>query len=523
MIRDQAYFKQEVKAWVMIAFCGCIFGLLAPGFDQWFLAWVGLVPFLFSTLQTSYPPQAFWRGLIFGYAYNLVFVIWILQFSPVVWPETIRSLYMVANVSVWILYSLQQGVLFGTFAFIMRWLPLTGGIIAIKQKDGWKLPSALLLPLLWVLIFNKLGNSMGSMALPWSLIEYSQYQFDSFAQSASIIGGIGISAILVMTNVIIASFFATTTKKDFLKPIAFPNKTSALSSLFMSQCIIFGAIAYGHIHLKGATACSERAKNNRQNFSVLQGNVHFGLNQINSLDHWNTYLKLAAQSPAGVCIWPEWSMPISISEYPGVFKGMDIKARQNNQDWIVGALDSDDNKKSYNAACMVGVSTSSNSPPAVYRKQWLVPFGEYSPAWILNSPLGGLCGTLTPKREGYKTGNETILFTSNHNKIVPLICCELISPELAAKGTRAGGGILVDCSNTMWFQTRLLGEQSFAVSAMRAIENHRYFVFGTSIGPSAFIDWHGKIISKAQLDTSCTLTKEIMYDNHLTPFSRWFR
>ncbi|MBP7862289.1 apolipoprotein N-acyltransferase [bacterium] len=524
MIRDRTYFKQEIKAWCLLAFFGSLFGLIAPGFEQWYLAWIGLVPLLFCICQSSYPPQAFYRGLIFGYAYNLVYVGWILQFSPIVWPENIRSLYLLANTSAWILYSLQQGTLFGAFAFLMRWIPLTGGILAIKDHGTWRLPSALVLPLLWVLIFNKLANSQGSMALPWSLIEYSQYDFASFAQIASVIGGIGISAILVMTNVIVASLFANIFKKDFLKPLAFANKTSKLSSLFFAQCIIFGAIAYGHLHLQDAEDCVERSKDNKQIFSILQGNIHFAFNQVNSLDHWNTYMKLALQSPPGVCIWPEWSMPISISEYPGVFKAMDSKARQNNQDWIVGALDSDSDKNSYNASCMVGTSSDQNkSQIDVYRKQWLVPFGEYSPRWLLNSPLGGLCGTLTPRRIGYKAADSTTLFTSKQNKIVPLICCELISPELASRGTRAGGGILVDCSNTMWFQTKLLGEQSFAVCAMRAIENHRFFVFGTSIGPSAFIDWHGKILSQTAIDKSCTLTSEIFYDRHLTPFSRWFR
>lgn len=459
---------------------------------------------------------------MFGYAYNLVYVIWILQFSCFVWPENLHSLHMVANASVWILYSLQQGVLFGTFAFLMRWIPLTGGVLAIKNKKGWHFPSVIVLPILWILIFNKLGNSQASLAMPWSLIEYSQCAFLSFAQIASLIGGIGISAILVMANVVIASLFLSISKKE-QNFLAFANKSTMMASIMILQAIIFGAIAYGHFHLQNSSLCLKKNKQSKQNFTILQGNVHFGFNQINSIDHWNTYMKLAEQSPPGVCIWPEWSMPISISEFPGVFKSMDMKAKHNNQDWIVGALDSDKEKKFYNAACMVGVSSIDDNSLQIYRKQWLVPFGEYSPRWILNSPLGGLCGTLTPRREGYKSGVDTTLFSSQENKIVPLICCELISLEIAARGIRAGGNILVDCSNTMWFQTKLLGEQSFAVCAMRAIENHRYFVFGTSIGPSAFIDWHGKILSQAPLDKSCTLSQEVEYDKELTPFSCWFR
>jgi len=511
MIRDKSYYKHEAKIWLALALCGCLFGLIAPGFEQWYLAWFGMVPLLIFTGLSKNPPQAFYRGVFFGYAYNLVWSLFILSFSSAVWPEHLRPFTVVANSVVWLLFSLQQAALCGSFCFVVNWLPL--------RSEKWKLFAPLIVPLLWVLIFNKLGNHLSSVAMPWTMIEYSQYRQIELMQCASIFGGIGISFLIVATNVVVASLIATTTKKIDLKPSAFPGRVSMIVTASFITCLIFGCILYGSAHLKSGTICSEQKS--KENFSILQGNILFGLNEINPAKHWNCYLSLANSSPPGVCVWPEWSMPVSISNNMRIVQGMDALAKKNNQDWIVGAVDSDNKGNEYNAACLLGKSATAQ--PETYHKQYLVPYGEHSPSWLLNSPVGSLCGTLTPRRKGFTVGTEAGIFTSGKNKIVPLICCELIAPELSCAGVRKGGEILVDCSNTMWFQTDLLGDQSLAVCAMRAAENHRYFVFGTSSGPSAFIDWHGRILSKAALNQTCTLNHEVYYDSKLTPFSRWFR
>lgn len=521
-VRDKKYFAQEAKIWLCLALAGCIFGLIAPGFNQWYLAWFGLTPLLFSTFSSKNPPQAFYRGVFFGYSYNLVYTIFILQFSAFVWPENLRPLTMVANTVVWLLFSMQQGALYGTFCFLARWVPLNMSVFPekdeVKKILTW--PALFVLPLLWVLIFNKLGNHLSSLAIPWSLIEYSQYKQTELIQIASLVGGIGISALLVMSNTVFAGLIATLAGKSSLNDLRFSGRLSLLTSVFLVQGIVTASLIYGNLHLQ-STKCSEWTENKKEMVSVLQGNLLFGLNEIDPAKHWNRYLGLARSSPPGICVWPEWSIPVSISLYPHIFKELAAKAAVINQDWIVGAIDEDKKGNAYNAACVVG--KSANGANVVYHKQYLVPFGEHSPAWLLNSPLGGLCGTLTPRRKGFTEGSESVVFTCGKNKVVPLICCELVSSELASAGVRKGGELLVDCSNTMWFQTKLLGDQSFAVCILRAVENHRYFVFGTSIGPSAFIDWHGRILKTAPMNEPCALSQEVHFDSRLTPFSRWFR
>lgn len=524
--RNAAYYRHERLVYLALSLAGAIFALSSPGLDQWYIAWFGLIPLLAATFTSSTVSQAFYRAVFFGYAYNLIYNNFMLNFDPLVWPEGLRPYTAIANSAVWILVAMQQGALYGTFASVLRYLPLTGGLVPLKQNGRLLLPAMLVVPLVYVLIFNKLGNHLSSVAVPWSLIEYSQYQCKELIQIASIAGGIGISFLIVMANTFLLSLFTSIYRlADRLGP-PFPSRASLISSLLVLEGILVASLVYGACRLGTDW---EKPVGEPVTVSVLQGNLLFGLNEIDPKKHFDRYQGLAAKSPPGICVWPEWSMPVPVSTYPEVFDKLGKNATAADQDWLIGAVDEDEQQRdgdrgphrTYNAAAVFGKTARGHAE--IYRKRYLVPFGEHTPAWILNSPLGGLCGTLTPRREGFSEGRDPVVFTVRDHKIAPLICCELISPELAADSVRQGGEILVDSSNTMWFQTRLLGDQSIAVAVLRAVENHRYFVFGTSIGPSAFVDARGRVLKRAPLRQTCSLTQEVQFFDDTTPFIKWFR
>src|SRR5690606_6560521 len=75
--------------------------------------------------------------------------------------------------------------------------------------------------------------------------------------------------------------------------------------------------------------------------SVLQGNLLFGLNEIDPKKHFDRYQGLAVKSPPGICVWPEWSMPVPVSTYPEVFEKLGKNAAASHQDWLIGAVDED--------------------------------------------------------------------------------------------------------------------------------------------------------------------------------------
>ncbi|GAI34517.1 unnamed protein product, partial [marine sediment metagenome] len=64
---------------------GALFGLSAPGFGQWYLAWFCLAPFFLLVAGSESLKQASIRGFVFGAAYNLVYLNWYLGLHSLSW------------------------------------------------------------------------------------------------------------------------------------------------------------------------------------------------------------------------------------------------------------------------------------------------------------------------------------------------------------------------------------------------------------------------------------------------------
>lgn len=519
LVRDASYYKSESRNWLILGTLGIILGFAAPGFDQWYLAWFGLVPLLVAALTSRTVPEAFYRGVPFGFGYSLIYLTTILEFTIDVWPDSFANYLWLANPVIWILVSLQQSALIGTFCSIIRWLPLTPGLLPRKEKNSLLLPALLLIPVTWCLINNKLGNSQVSLSIPWSLLEYTQYEQRDFIQIANIVGGIGISALIVMFNV---ALFYLLTSFNFFKELigrSLCSRRLAATNLAIVASLLLLINSYGASRIEKE---KERlASTPHETVTLLQGNILFGMAGDNSRKFLDTYLKLAKDSPPSICIWPEWSYPAVYQKAKKHFEGMAAYARENNQSWVIGCLDSDSDNKTYNAIC--GIDRSGKIFTPIYHKRYLVPFAERTPPWILNSPLGFLCGTLTPRREGYSPGSETVPLEIHGRKVSQLLCCELASPELTAEGVRKGGQLIVDCSNTSWFDSKTIGKQCIAACIIRAIENHRSLAFATTLGPSVIVDATGEILARTPRNKCSKSSKEVPFYSDQTVFNRWFR
>jgi len=187
---------------------GATLGLAAPGFEQWYLAWFGLIPLFLTIYAQTGALKRFAMGLVFGLGYNLIYLSWYLNLLPLDWLGfTGISGFALAGTA-WIVVSMHQALLYGLFAW------LSGSIL---QKRAW--PAILLVPTLFVLIINRLGNWPDLMGVPWSMLEYTQYKQTSIIQSASVIGGIGLEWLIVAVNTTLACLIATFLKQIKCKPL----------------------------------------------------------------------------------------------------------------------------------------------------------------------------------------------------------------------------------------------------------------------------------------------------------------
>jgi apolipoprotein N-acyltransferase len=123
---------------------------------------------------------------------------------------------------------------------------------------------------------------------------------------------------------------------------------------------------------------------------------------------------------------------------------------------------------------------------------------------------------------GYSPGTEPALLNIDDKLIAPLICFEVISPELAAASVRAGGQLLVNINDLAWFHKSIIGDQMIACAVLRAVENRRDVIFAANTGPSAVISSLGQIKSYIGQNKAANLIANFNYSSTLTLFTRCF-
>ena len=122
-----------------------------------------------------------------------------------------------------------------------------------------------------------------------------------------------------------------------------------------------------------------------------------------------------------------------------------------------------------------------------YDKIKLVPFGEFLPYEDILSKFG-----LKKITEGYGSfskGTSSNIFQLDNLKLLPLICYEIIFPELV----QSENNLIVNISEDAWFGDTIGPSQHFAKAIFRAIEDNVYLVRSANKGFSAFIDNKGVV------------------------------
>lgn len=517
--KKPAQFKLATSASLAIAaISGAILGLSAPGIDQWYVAWFGLVPLLLLCVSSLGIKDAFLRGVVFGTAYNLVYLNWYLKLHPLGWMgfNDLESCLVAA--AAWIIVSLHQGLIVGIVAALIRWLPLTGGFVPRTVDNRFCLPAPLVIPVLWALIGNKVCNAPDALGVPWTMLEYSQYKFLPIVQVASWIGGIGLGALIVLFNTLTAQLVSTLSQRLALKPLAVETTSSALVQ-YLSACLCIAALtAWGFSRLASPTPGSTTA------LSVVQGNINiemqkrtksYTLTQL--ADH---YRSLIGKMPSGLCIWTESALPTYLKDEPSLLAQLSTISREGQHDMVIGSLDKDYDGRPFNSA--FGIDSTGHLAEAVYHKRYLVPFGEYMPGFVHLLPDWIQRLTSTPAGTGFNAGKMPVVLNLSGHAVAPLICFETLSPELVVTSVRNGGTLLVNLSDLAWFHDSICGDQMVAFSVLRAVENGRYFVFAANTGPSVIIDNHGKMLARSKQDQPTILPGRVRFERELTPFTQWF-
>lgn len=499
---------------------GAIFGLSAPGFDQWYLAWICLAPFFLLVAGSDSWKQAGLRGLVFGTAYNLIYLNWYLGLHSLSWMGLNDWQSVLLALACWLIVSLLQGVMYAIFAVVMRMIPLCGGVLPRKVEDRWKLPALIVIPLLFQLAFERVLNAHDFLGVPWSMIEYSQYKQTACIQIACIMGGIGFGAFLVMFNVAIATFIATLSKKFSFKSLAASSRLSGMCGILVLLLILSGSTIYGLERMQ-----SMKLKPDQQ-IHVVQGNINIEMQKKAgrryTLQELIThYDRLIAHCPPGICVWTESALPAYLKDSPSLLGFLGAVARGHQVDMVVGSIDSDQGNRPYNSA--FGITKNGTLLDEVYHKRFLVPVGEYTPAFVKYLPAVLQKLTDTPAGVGFAAGKKPVVLDLCSKKIAPLICFETIAPEIVASSVRNGGQLIVNISDLAWFHNNMVGDQTEACAVFRAIETSRYFVYAANTGPTLVVDPLGRVKLKSKCGEEKLVSGRVELLTGLTPFVQWYQ
>ena len=146
-----------------------------------------------------------------------------------------------------------------------------------------------------------------------------------------------------------------------------------------------------------------------------------------------------------------------------------------------------------------------------YNKNKLVPFGEFLPFKKYFNKLG-----IKKVTEGYGSfvkSNSQNLLNLEDFKILPLICYEIIFPELIQK-FKGDVDLIINISEDAWFGGSIGPYQHFSKAIFRAIESNTYVARSANKGISAFISSKGQILKSLQPNETGSIELNVPLKNN---------
>lgn len=227
------------------------------------------------------------------------------------------------------------------------------------------------------------------------------------------------------------------------------------------------------------------------------------------------YLHLSRQHrDADLIIWPETAVPMLYTDMPpGFLQDLRIERERYKTDFLIGVPLSDqvDGLRYFNGVMSIA------GQQQFYRKNHLVPFGEYVPLlyWF-----GDLLDFFQVPYSAFTAGEfQQENFYVARQIVGMSICYEAAFGE-KIRTHLPGATLLANISNDSWFGDSLAPHQHLQIARMRALEMGRYLLRTTNTGISAIIDPKGKIVSQSPQFRIHVLRGTVQPYTGMTPYAR---
>lgn len=467
-----------MKNYILILISALMMGLSFTFKEASLIAWVGLVPYFYVVFNEKLTvKKGFKYGIAYGITFYLFLLLWLFEMYPLNWLGLSNRDSIIIIISGWIVISLIEGLFLSIVPIIFKF-----------TKGKREYLNIISISFIWVLI--EWVQGLGILGFSWGKLAVSQAPNTYLIQSASLLGSLFISFLIVFINATISNI------------IIKRKEIEAIRKLAIGIILIFTCnIAYGYYNL------NRKYDDRKIDISLVQGNISSNEKWKNNAldDSLSTYERLTNEAldkarkenkDIELMIWPETAIPVNILEKSKVMKKAKAIAIDNDLNFMTGGFYSEIKTNEVLEYNSVYTFDKKGDISGIYSKRHLVPFGEYIPYYneILKyipglDSLNAIGNNLTP-------GTKTEVVDIEYGNIAPVICFESIFPDLIRKSINDGGELIAIVTNDSWFEDSTAVIQHNNQAILRAVENNRYVIRAANTGISSVIDNNGIVKSK---------------------------
>jgi apolipoprotein N-acyltransferase len=344
---------------------------------------------------------------------------------------------------------------------------------------------------------------------PWLAVGYSQIPYSPLAGYAPVTGIYGVSFAVALTAVLLATLAARATRYASPHPsslTAHPWLPVAAAAVLWAAGALLQLIAWTAPQGEPVTV------------SLLQGNVAQDMKwkpeQVAAT--LNAYLGLVETSRGRLVVMPETALPLFLHDVPPQYLDrLRAVAEKRNGDVLVGVPEragEGRGREYFNSVLSYGTA-----PIQTYRKDHLVPFGEFIP---LRPILGWVVSVLAIPLQDFSRGgtNQEPLTVAGQAVAVNICYEDAFGEEIIRQLPQAT--LLVNASNVAWFGRSVAPRQHLQISQARALETGRYLLRATNTGMTAIVDPRGRVVGVAPEFETAIVEGKVQGFTGATPYVR---
>jgi apolipoprotein N-acyltransferase len=386
--------------------------------------------------------------------------------------------------------------LLATLLFAAFWalIPALAGYAQARITVSNALRITLVMPAVWVLL--EWFRGLLVTGFPWLVFGYA-HSDDPLAGYAPLLGVYGVSlAAAVSAGLLVFAWQVRWNKQGKLALV--------LLLAIWGAGALLRSIAWTRPHGEPFPV------------ALVQGNIPQNLkfNEEVLVDTLETYRRLVLQNEARLTVLPETALPLLRQEVPSAFvEQLRNHARQNGGDVLIGSFERDHGSY-YNSVFTLGAADEQH-----YRKQHLVPFGEFIPlrpllGWfingVLNIPMGDLARGDVQQPPLSIAGQQ----------VAANICYEdVFGEEIILALPQAT--LLVNVTNDAWYGDSPVAAQHNQMAQLRAMESGRMMLRATNTGVTSIIGTDGKVLQQLPQHVEAVLSGMAQGFDGSTPYVRW--